>query len=421
MDELRHAIRSYSVLVLALDTTTRGGSVAVTRDDRRARARRRRRHRARTASACPARSNARSRAAGVAAARRSICSSSPAGPARSPGCASAWPPCRASRWSCETPVVGVSALDALARRRVDRARRCDETCDRAWMDAQRGEVFARAAIARRAESATTPTAIPCGRRLRRAAPPTSIRSALLHRFARDEPVAFVGDGAVRYAALIGGVASARARHRSRRRRSRRRSARLGRRLARAGRGGTAARAAAALRPPPGRRARARASTQRRMTGIVVERLTHAGRSRRACSRSSRRRSTIRRRASGTRASCSVPTSASSSSIRTDQRRASRGSARSGASPIRFTSTTWRFARSCAAAGSGRSLLAARPRRGRAAGRAARDARGAALERGRAAAVRRRRIPRGRRAAPSYYTHPIEDALILCARMRPGRR
>ena len=82
------------------------------------------------------------------------------------------------------------------------------------------------------------------------------------------------------------------------------------------------------------------------------------------------------------------------------------SARSGKSSIRFTSTIWRFGPSCARRGLGTLLLARVLDEATRHGRAARDARSAALERRGAAALRTRRIRAGRR--PHRATTPTRS-------------
>ena len=89
----------------------------------------------------PGRARARARRGRPAARRRSICSPWPRGRAPSPGCASASPRCRGWRWSPDRPVVGVSALDALALTAFEQLGRPRARIG-CWMDAARGEVFA---------------------------------------------------------------------------------------------------------------------------------------------------------------------------------------------------------------------------------------------------------------------------------------
>jgi tRNA threonylcarbamoyladenosine biosynthesis protein TsaB len=100
------------------------------------------------------------------------------------------------------PVVGVSALDALAAAAfeslgVDRARPC------AWMDAARGEVFAAAY-----DASGRPGEVPVLTALTE--PEVDTPDAILHRWRSTGvlPVAsdavFVGDGADRHGALLAG-------------------------------------------------------------------------------------------------------------------------------------------------------------------------------------------------------------------------
>ena len=168
---------SRNVLVLALDTTTRAGSVAVVRDgdvlsqlvgDRVADARR---------APAAATSCARSTRAGSAARRRSSCWRSPPVRDRSPACVSASRRCRDWRWRSDLRIVPVSVLDALAAAGADgRAR-----SRRGWTR-QRGEVFAALydpagrRIEHRAAALTARAHARC-----MGARPSSTRSRALHR------------------------------------------------------------------------------------------------------------------------------------------------------------------------------------------------------------------------------------------------
>jgi tRNA threonylcarbamoyladenosine biosynthesis protein TsaB len=181
------------VLVLALDTTTRAGSVAVTRDlevlaviegDAS------RTHGERL----PGEMAAALERAAVAADDLDLLVVA-SGPGAFTGLRIGLAAIQGLAMVLNTPVVGISALDALA----DTAR-ADLGVDGAlvvWMDAQRGEVFsacylldALSSDARRCEPVAAALV----------GSPLTILDAL--PFAASERVTFVGDGAVRHAALI---------------------------------------------------------------------------------------------------------------------------------------------------------------------------------------------------------------------------
>jgi tRNA threonylcarbamoyladenosine biosynthesis protein TsaB len=84
-------------------------------------------------------------------------------------------------------IVAVSALDALAR-----AGAGGDLPVAAWIDAQRGEVFAALYDATGTRTLTEPTALPPGRTLE------------VWADVHGGPVRFIGDGAVRYAEIIRG-------------------------------------------------------------------------------------------------------------------------------------------------------------------------------------------------------------------------
>ena len=266
--------------------------------------------RAPTASACPAKSRGASDAAGVDA-PTSICSPSPRGPGAFTGLRIGLAAMQGLAMVSNKPVVGVSALDALALARRASRRPTRRTIG-AWMDAQRGEVFALDGYRRVAEAS--------GRLIAR-------------RTTASSPAAA--------ARLAGDVASGRAVARDRIRRRRRGAVSTGD-LTRASRravdrsrtaGAAGARdcgdLAVASRARGLRRVRRTRSqplyvrrpdaelererrpqrmTHRRSSAIAIGQPTST-----ASWRSSRRRSTTRRPASGTRASCSVRTSATSTS------------------------------------------------------------------------------------------------------------
>jgi tRNA threonylcarbamoyladenosine biosynthesis protein TsaB len=181
------------VLVLALDTTTRAGSVAVTRDlevlavvegDAS------RTHGERL----PGEMAAALERASVAAGDLDLLVVA-SGPGAFTGLRIGLAAIQGLAMVLNTPVVGISALDALA----------DTACtdlgvDGAlvvWMDAQRGEVFSACYLldplssdARRCEPVAAALV----------GSPSTILEAL--PFAASDCVTFVGDGAVRHAALI---------------------------------------------------------------------------------------------------------------------------------------------------------------------------------------------------------------------------
>ena len=126
--------RSTDDAILALDTTTRAGSVALstTIASREHGGDASRTH----AERLPRRSSALATRRWLAT---SICSRSPAGPDRSRACGLASRRCRGWRSCTGGRSSAVSALEALAQRCRPIGRRRDAR--RRWMDAQRGEVF----------------------------------------------------------------------------------------------------------------------------------------------------------------------------------------------------------------------------------------------------------------------------------------
>jgi tRNA threonylcarbamoyladenosine biosynthesis protein TsaB len=175
------------VLVLALDTTTRAGSVAVARGDELLA----------LVEGDGSRTHGERLPAEIARALDSAGVKAPdldllvvaSGPGAFTGLRIGLAAIQGLAMVLDKPVVGVSALDALA----ETVRRSgNPPAVAAWIDAQRGEVYAGwyRAGSTRAEALTPP--------LVAAAADTLARSP----FAPDESVTFVGDGAVRYRALI---------------------------------------------------------------------------------------------------------------------------------------------------------------------------------------------------------------------------
>jgi tRNA threonylcarbamoyladenosine biosynthesis protein TsaB len=177
------------VLVLALDTTTRGGSVVVMRDEAvvalidgdssRTHGER-----------LPGELEAALSRAGVAAQDIDLLAVA-SGPGAFTGLRIGLAAIQGLAMVIGKPVVGVSALDALA----DTVRHEAAATLRVatWMDAQRGEVFA--ACYTRADAAQS---------FQATQPIVGAPGAMLDRvpFVRGEAVTFIGDGALRYRAAI---------------------------------------------------------------------------------------------------------------------------------------------------------------------------------------------------------------------------
>ncbi len=174
-----------TMVILALDTTTRGGSVAVMRDDQllalvpgdAARSHSER---------LPGEMEAALALAGLQ--RRDIGLLAVAtGPGAFTGLRIGLAAMQGLAMTLGRPVIGVSALDALAAE----AATDGISLVAPWMDAQRGEVFA------------TLVEVPAGRTLAPplAAHPTSVLEAWRAHIA-GRPVVFIGDAVARDAALI---------------------------------------------------------------------------------------------------------------------------------------------------------------------------------------------------------------------------
>lgn len=177
------------VLILALDTTTRGGSVAVTDDDRLLAERAGDASRTHT-ERLPAEIELTLADAGldIRAVELLVVAS---GPGAFTGLRIGLAAMQGLAMTLQRPIVGVSALDALALT----ALRAAPATTAAWMDASRGEVFH--AVYRPVPGLEPPweqTAAPAS-----SAPDAIVTAALLDR---TQPAQFIGDGARRYAELI---------------------------------------------------------------------------------------------------------------------------------------------------------------------------------------------------------------------------
>lgn len=175
------------MIVLALDTTTRGGSVAVADGDRilallpgdesRTHGER-----------LPAEIARALEQAGMARERIDLLAVA-TGPGAFTGLRIGLAAMQGLAMTLNTPVVGVSALDALAEQVMDSD--CDLILP--WMDAQRGDVFA-TVIDRRTRSVIEPPT---------AASPVALFAAWQSHLA-DRRAIFVGDAVARDAAVIDG-------------------------------------------------------------------------------------------------------------------------------------------------------------------------------------------------------------------------
>ena len=184
------------MLILALDTTTRGGSVAVTRDD--------------TPIAVLEGNGSRTHGerlpdeirqtlarAAVRAEELDLLAVA-SGPGAFTGLRIGLAAMQGLAMVLDIDVVGVSALDALAFASWPRLTDPAQTLLVAWMDAQRGEVFSSSYTASAGGSDFEWTAVnePI------VAPPMMLLAELARRRAR---VVFVGDGAMTYRSEIDGT------------------------------------------------------------------------------------------------------------------------------------------------------------------------------------------------------------------------
>ena len=129
-----------AVIILAIDTTTRGGSVAVTGDDEQLSlvvGDESRTHGERV----PGEIAQALQDAGLARSAIDLIAVA-AGPGAFTGLRIGLATAQGLALTLERPVVGVSALDALASTVGDNRGQADDEFVGAWMDAQRGDVFA---------------------------------------------------------------------------------------------------------------------------------------------------------------------------------------------------------------------------------------------------------------------------------------
>jgi tRNA threonylcarbamoyladenosine biosynthesis protein TsaB len=174
---------SRNVLVLALDTTSRAGSVAVVRDGALVSA---------IVGDPSVTHGARLPldlvraldAAGVAADAIDLLAVA-AGPGSFTGLRVGIATMQGLAMAAGKGIVPISALDALARAAAN-----DRAPVAAWMDAQRGEIFAALYDPEGRQTVIDPTALP---------PPATIER---WRGSIDAAPIFIGDGAVRYAPLL---------------------------------------------------------------------------------------------------------------------------------------------------------------------------------------------------------------------------
>jgi tRNA threonylcarbamoyladenosine biosynthesis protein TsaB len=173
------------VIILALDTTTRGGSVAVADDDRMLA----------VLTGDASRTHGErlpgeiARAldqAGIARKRIDLLAVA-TGPGAFTGLRIGLAAMQGLAMTLDKPVIGVSALDALAEQVID----ADVDLIVPWMDAQRGDVFA-TIVDRRTRSAIEPPA---------AASPSVLLDAWRSHLANRRAI-FIGDAVLRDAAVI---------------------------------------------------------------------------------------------------------------------------------------------------------------------------------------------------------------------------
>jgi tRNA threonylcarbamoyladenosine biosynthesis protein TsaB len=195
-----------AVIILAIDTTTRGGSVAVTSDDERLSlvvGDESRTHGERVAGEIA------QALQGAGLARLAIdLIAVAAGPGAFTGLRIGLATAQGLALTLDRPVVGVSALDALAWTVCDRQAESDDEFVGAWMDAQRGDVFAALYHLSRAGN----PGLPSQEWIVVEEPVTARPQAVLESWAAHlagHPAVFIGDAAPRDQALISEVGKGR--------------------------------------------------------------------------------------------------------------------------------------------------------------------------------------------------------------------
>jgi tRNA threonylcarbamoyladenosine biosynthesis protein TsaB len=186
-----------AVLILALDTTTRGGSVAITRDEKvlalhagdesRTHAER-----------LPEEIDAVLAAAGVDRNDLDLLVAA-TGPGAFTGLRIGLAAIQGLAMALDRPVVGVSAFDALAHAEADHRSTSEDAPEvplATWLDAQRGEVYA--ALYRPVPWEDT------GALRQLQAPAVATPEVILAALSdlTDQPLHFVGNGSIRHRALI---------------------------------------------------------------------------------------------------------------------------------------------------------------------------------------------------------------------------
>lgn len=183
-----------AVLILALDTTTRGGSIAVTRGDdvlALIEGDATRTHGERM----PAELNAALAQAGVALAQVDLLAVA-SGPGAFTGLRIGLAAIQGLASVTGTQVIGVSALDALAWAGWRERALPSATSIAAWMDAQRGEVFAALFPPQQVEAVSRPMSV--GEPI--VGLPPSVIATVDQLLSGD--VTFIGDGALHHRATI---------------------------------------------------------------------------------------------------------------------------------------------------------------------------------------------------------------------------
>ena len=194
------------MIILAIDTTTRGGSVAVTGDDEQLSlvvGDESRTHGERV----PGEIAQALQDAGLARSAIDLIAVA-AGPGAFTGLRIGLATAQGLALTLERPVVGVSALDALASTVGDNRGQADDEFVGAWMDAQRGDVFAALYHLTRAGNPGLP---PQGWIVVEE-PVTARPRAVLEAWTRhlaDRDAVFIGDAALRDQGLISDIGKGR--------------------------------------------------------------------------------------------------------------------------------------------------------------------------------------------------------------------